>query len=880
MNHLLQWLLGVTEGDLAGADAWTVRLIGVPENIWALLGLAVAFAALVALTVRSYRREGDNPPHAKALPAALRIAALVALLVIILQPALILLHRKTLYSTVVVLVDDSLSMRWADRIEDEGERAALAKLLGVEAERLSGTDRLTRAEIVRRALAKQGGPLAQLAKDHPLLLARFSTDDPGRAAYTQVLASVEPPAPTPADGAHGPGAPAPELPAALAGALANLQASGYETNLARAIREAAGKVEGRRVAAMVVLSDGQSTGAETRARLAAALDFVRQRGIPVYAVAVGEPVPPKNFLVAQLQGPAEVRKGSALVLTALVTHRHLADQTVTVELLRARIAAGTGPDGSERWERTGVTESVTLQGGRDAEDGAGEMQEVALNTTADEVGRYVYKAVVEPREDELVKTDNEATTTVKVSDAKVSVLLVGGDGGWEFQYLRNYLLRHPEHYRASIWQQNTEPEFSQESSSPEMRLRGLPRTREDLFRYDVVILYDPRHTANGFDSEFAGLLDEFVSRHHGGVCWIAGNKNADEYLVGTDATFKPLRDLLPVVLERDALPFAARLGGAGRSAWPLRPTAFGTDHPVMQLEPAPDDNERTWQLMPGVFWSHPVARLKTLASALALSGDPGRQTLDGQREPVLAVQYYGKGRVLYVGFDSTWRWRYVRNAHYYDKFWSNTADFLAAGRLEKKRVLITTGGTTFDTGAEIRVRAEAYDREFEPLKADTFKVRLTNLATGESTEHTLQASKRGAADAAAPEAAAAREGLYEGIIPADRTGTFEIRPAPGEGTASDWTEEDVAARRIEIRLPQEEFRRPEADWQAMRQLADEDARFLRIAEIGKLAALVPPGKATSTSEVPRPIWNTLPALLVVGLLLLAEWAVRKVYNMA
>lgn len=394
-----------------------------------------------------------------------------------------------------------------------------------------------------------------------------------------------------------------------------------------------------------------------------------------------------------------------------------------------------------------------------------------------------------------------------------------------------------------------------------------------------MILYDPRHTSNGFDGDFVGLLDAFTARHHGGVCWVAGNKHADAYLLATDATFKPLRDLLPVVLERDAVPFAApeRQRAHRLAAPPDRLRGRPSDHAVRAH---PRRERARWRLLPGIFWSHPVARLKTLASALALSGDPGRQTLDGRREPVLAVQYYGKGRVLYVGFDATWRWRYLRSAHYYDRFWSNTVDFLAAGRLEKKRVIITTGGTTFDTGSQIRVRVEAYDREFEPLKADTFTVRLTDLATGEATEHTLQASKRGsAAGGAGPDAAAAREGLYEGVILADRTGTFEIRPAADAGVATNWTEEDVAVRQIEIRLPQEEFRRPEANWQAMRELADDDARFLRIGEIDKLAALVPPGTVTSVSEVPRPIWNSLPALLLVGALLLAEWVVRKVYNM-
>ena len=886
MTQLLTWLFGVTERDLAGADSWTVRFTGVPESIWALLGLLVLFAALVALTVRSYRREGDAPFRAKALPAGLRIGAIVALFAIIFQPAIILKHKKVLPSTVVVLADDSLSMRWADRLEDEAERTALAKFLDVDPAKLVGPDRMTREEIVRRALSKQDGPVAALAVDHPILLLRFSTDAPGKEAYTQVLASMDP-LPLPEKAANekpkAPGArPAlPELPPTFTAGVARLQASGFETNLARAVREAAQKVEGRRVAAMVVLSDGRSTGSESGGRLASSLDFVRQRGIPIYAVAVGDPTPPKNIAVLQLQAPSEIRKGASAVFTTFLTHRHMAGTSVTVELWQAKVATGAAAKEPEHWEKTGVSETVTLKGGEAADDGAGDIQEVPMSVTPEETGRFVYKARVEPRDEELIKTDNEAVATVKVSDEKVTVLLVSGDGSWEFQYLRNYLLRHPEHYKVSAWQQNTDVQFNQESSSPDMRRGNLPRTREDLFAYDVVILYDPRHTANGFDGDFVELVSEFVSKHHGGVCYLAGNKFTDMNLLATDATFKALRDLLPVVLERDATPFAMRLSDAGRTAWPVKPTAEGADHPLMQMDPSAEENERVWRLLPGIFWSHPVAQLKTLASALAVSGDPGRQTVDGQREPVLAVQYYGKGRVLYLGFDGTWRWRYLKNAFYYDKFWGNTIDFLAAGRLEKKRVVVTTGGTSFDTGSEIRVRVEAYDREFEPLKAPSLKVRLVNTETGEATEHVLQAAKRGAAGEAAPSpAAATRDGLFEGVILANRTGTFEVRPAADAGGDAGWTDEDVATRRIEIHLPQEEFRRPEADFKAMRELADEDARFLRAGEMGKLADLIPPGKVTSVSETPRPIWNSLPALLLVGFLLLAEWIVRKVYNMA
>lgn len=860
MNAFLEQLLGITPGDLAGADEWTVRFLGVPSGFWMLMALVAALVALVALTVRSYRREGDAPARAKALLATLRIMAILVLVGLLLEPAIVLRYKKTLHSTVVVLVDDSLSMRWADRYTAAAERDAIAALLKVEPEKLTGAERLTRLDIVKRALARQGGALARLAEDHPIVLMRFGTASPGKEAYTQMAATTPPTRPDANGKAKDAAKSAPSAnpsapPAELTAALARLDASGYETNLGRALRESVEKVEGRRLAAIVVISDGRNTAASAATgRIAAATDLARQRNIPIYTVAVGDPTPSKNILVAQLQGPGEVRKGSTATFTAFLAHRGYAGASVTVELART-------PLGSDRWEDAGASETVALSGAEEATGGAGDLQEVALRVPMNETGQFVYKAFVRPRDEELQRTDNEATATVKVSDEKVAVLLVSGDSGWEFQYLRNYLLRHGEHYKVSVWQQNADPDFNQEASYG-MRRKSMPRTREDLYQYDVVLLYDPRYTTNGFDPTFVALLDEFVSRHHGGIAYLAGNKFTDATLL-TAGPFDALAGLLPVVLDRDSSPLATRIMQGNRVAWPVQPTPFGLDHPVMQLEPGAEANDAAWRRLPGIYWSHPVARLKTLASALATSGDPGRQTADGRPEPVVAVQYYGKGRVLYLGFDDTWRWRYVRQAEYYNRFWSNAVDFLASGRLEKKRVLITTGGNVFDAGSEIRVRVEAYNREFAPLEDKTFTVRLAPLDGGEATEYVLPAVK---------------EGFFEGVIPAARTGRFEI--VPKADAAGEWSAEDVAVKRIEVRLPEEEFRRPESDRQALRELAGDESRALAIAQVDALADRIPSGRLTTVTEVPRSLWNTLAALSLLGVLLLAEWALRKVYNMA
>jgi len=898
MIRFLEWLLRLKAGALDGADSWAPQFAADYSN-WIILALVVVFGALVALTVASYLREGQVSRRVKLTLAAIRVVIIVLLLTMLFQPMLVLRYRKNLYSTVMVLLDDSLSMSLKDRYADASLRQALAEKLGVDPSRLGEMSRedivrrllgpgridaaeaerlardptatakklgidpgelsgLSRAEAVRRILLHAGGPLEQLAQDHPLVLMRFSTANPGAEAYTRPLARLD------VAGARDPRRRA-AVGKEIASALSRLSGGGYETNLATALRDAAERLQGRRVAGIVVVSDGQSTsGGSAGDRLRAALAYVRQRGIPVYAVGVGDPVPPRNVAVLQLQAPAEVRKGSTVELKAFLSHRNCAGREVRVQLLRRKA-------GARKWTAAGTAPvTVRLEGA--GENGPTRSQEVVLHAQAEELGEFEYQVRAEPLPGEFTDADNAAVAKVRVSAEQIKVLLISGDAGWEFQYLRNFLLRSPQRFGVSVWQQNAELKFNQEASSG-MRLTRLPRTRPELFRYEVVILYDPAYTRGGFDGTFVEMLEDFVAEHHGGLCYIASNKNTDEILVGyggesldSSRPFAKLAALLPVVVDRRSINIALRITRPERTPWPVLPTVEGIDHPLMRLGTAARENADIWRVLPGVFWSHPVIRLKPLASALAVSSDPAMRTTDGSGNPVplIAVQYYGKGRCLYLGFDETWRWRAVADGAYYRRFWSNVMDFLAAGRLQEKRVIITTGGDRFSVGEQIRVHVEAYDRDYRPLEREQLRVDMIDTATGRVRTLTLRQDPKRKA-----------KGHYEAIVPLKAVGVFRLTAMRDDPAYKD----DVADKTITVTLPQEEFRRPEADLATLRNIAP-DGRFLPAHEAQRLPEIIPTGKMTVYHEAPHDLWDVPAAMVLIVGLLAAEWILRKRYNMA
>jgi len=787
----MEWLLRLSPGELAGADSLSPRFAAAYNN-WIILALGVVLLGLAALTVVCYLR---------------------------------------------------LSMSLKDRYADPALRARLAGKLGVGAERLA---EMTRSEVVRAILARQGGPLAELARDHPLVILRFSTSQPGREAYTRQLAVVDR-----TGSPRGVGKAAQEIAEALGG----LSAGGYDTNLPAALRDAAERLQGRLVAGIVLVSDGQMTsGAAPADRLGSALTYLRHRGIPVFAVGVGDPHPPRNVAVLRLQGPAEVRQGSTIELTAYLTHRNCGGRQVQLRLLRK-------PVGRDQWTDTGLSESVRLE--QPAQSAPGRTQEVVLRAEADALGEYVYKAEVGALEGEFSTADNAATAKVRISEEKIKVLLVGGYRGWEFHYLRNFLLRSPDRYAVSVWQQDADLQFNQEASTG-MRLSKLPRTPPELFEYEVVILYDPAYTQGGFDQQFVEMLEGFVGDHHGGLCYVAGNKYTDTNLSARSGPFAALAALLPVELGRRTVSVADRIARTEPTAWQVMPTAVGRDHPVLRLSERGDGG--VWRALPGVYWFHPVARLKPLASSLAISTDPMNRTADGsgQPAPLIAVQYYGKGRSLFIGFDESWRWRFLADGAYHRRFWSNVVDFLAAGRLESKRVIITTGGDRFAVGETLPLRVEAYARDYKPLGQESFVVEMINRTTKQVRKITLGRDP----DERAP-------GHYAAAVPLTDVGEFELTALRDDPTYKD----DVAGKTITVTLPEQEFRHPEADLATLRTIAPE-GRFVMVHEADKLGELIPSGKMSVFYEVPHELWDAPLAMAVIVILLACEWILRKKYNMA
>ncbi len=814
MTQLFANLFGLDPAAFAGAR-WSdlsIRWVGLPTasagGWWSLATLALV-AFLLWHAVREYRREGAViSAGMRRLLTALRLGALGVALAILFQPTLVIDRSERLKSTAWLLVDDSLSMGVEEKAEG-GRRKTESRLEEVKwriAEGSLGNE--------KRSL------MGELAKSHQLRLAAFS--DGWRELATNGFATLKP--------------------------------QGAATSLANGLRQTIENSRGQPVAAVVLVSDGQATDGETMA----AAQFATQRGVPVFTVGVGNPKAPRNIEVASLTANPVLFKDDEAVFTVRVLARELAGTPVKVTLREGSAGIPAGGIGETHTTPAGMP---APQEGRVVAEQTIKLPpndqplDVTLRAQPQQLGTFTYTASIAPLPDELTDRDNCVSFVARVIAQKPRVLFIAGNAGKEYRYLKSHLTRDTT-LSVSCWLQSADAAFNQEGDAP---LTTLPKTEQELFGYDVILMLDP--DPREFDAAWAKLLTRFVGDHGGGLAFIASNKFTTDFLLARE--LQPIADLLPVQIEREQLSVAEALSRVSQQDWPWLVTAAGFENPVFQLDADAERNHRIWAAMPGFYWAQPVRALKPGATALAVHSDPRRQTRQGP-QPVVATQFYGPGRVLFVASDSTWRWRFG-GARAFEQFWSQAVRYITQGRLlgGLKRLVLTTDHDEYSLGQRVTVRAKALDESYKPVAIERFEVRVK---TGSEGERLLRLD---------PVAGAAGE--FEGSLVAEQLGLCEITANVPGGTARD----AMALKAVRVTLPRLEFKDTRMNEPLLRQIAAvTGGEFLTLDRIGELPKLLPKREQLLVNEQTQDIWDTPLALCVFCGLLFTEWAIRKWKNLA
>ncbi len=498
---------------------------------------------------------------------------------------------------------------------------------------------------------------------------------------------------------------------------------------------------GMPVAGVVLLTDGNFNGPRDPALMSA------DRRVPILPIRIGADVPPPDLAVLKLETPQSLFKEDTATVSALLKLDGLAGRDVEVQLVQ--LQAGNPSK---------IVRSETVRPAA-----ASERRYVQFDFKPDAAGVSSYRVVATPAgdreafEDSLSRNDRQ-DFSISVTEERTKVLIVDGPPRWEFQYVKNLLLRdkgtlvqHVLSKPAVIEGQKQRGDAAVRHASVKLaREKGisevdrLPRTVEELFAFDVIILGDV--AIDLLDDGLQAQLERFVAERGGTLIVVAGKRDMPNAYAD-----RPLTGVLPATIELpESAPPPTRV-----PPFRLRLTDEGQSSDILRLADTPEENQRLWQRIPPSTWRQSTLAAKAGATVLAyavdvrgLSDDKDEPEPDidasdlspAERErrvartrPLILHQNYGLGHVMLLGYDRTWQLRYKVGDKYHHRFWGQVMRWATAGRLPagSDHVKLGTDRARYRPGSRISVRARLTKEDFTPAATATMTAEIRRGTTAE-----------------------------------------------------------------------------------------------------------------------------------------------------
>jgi hypothetical protein len=796
LTRFFEWYLGLPGSQAGQRTDWRFEFETVPYG-WPTAVLVLLTAAAGVYLVAVYWRDAAGiSPGRRTLLTGLRLTVVALAGLCLLQ--LTLSVGRIGLPVIAILIDNSASMGLDDRYPDEKTNELADQLIHDSG--ISAKSRLGLAQAV--LTGDDGRFLRQLLKNHTLRLYRFA-DGAVRLGSRDFTGPVDLPE--------------------MTQKIRELKADGNQTRPGPAVRKVLEDFRGNPPAAIVVFSDGVSSTGDAD-RLSPAAEVAAANFVPLDTVGLGSEQPARDIQLYDVTAEDLAFVGDPYSVSGKIKADGFAGRSVPVRLMErdsGRVLAQT---------------TVNLNAGS---------APVAfeLSYVPSVAGELDLSIEVPPLPEESNRENNRETRHLSVRKEKIRVLLADSSPRWEYRYLKTLLERDPTVSLKSVLQE-ADIEYASEDKTA---LTHFPLNRDELFGYDVLILGDLNPALLGTST--MELIRDFVRDSGGGVFLIAGTSFNPLAYRGT-----PLEALVPLDLSNvQSLPeqFVAEQG--------FRPELTidglrGTG--IFRMADSESASLEVWSQLPEFHWLFGSAPAKPSARVFAVwrrGGGPSTAV------PIVAMQSFGAGKVLFNATDEIWRWRYRAGDHYFGPFWSRAIRYLSRSRLlgRDRSAELTSDRVVYTQGESPTLRVRFFDERFVPAATERVVVTLERR-NGERRSLSLTKS---AGQATAFEGQAA-------LLPLGTYHTWITDPSFREAPP---------ATDFRIETGSEELVRRNLDRREMEQSASiSRGVFCTLEDAADLPGRIPPGHPVALSSRERvPLWNRWEVLVLLAALLTAEWILRK-----
>jgi hypothetical protein len=412
--------------------------------------------------------------------------------------------------------------------------------------------------------------------------------------------------------------------------------------------------------------------------------------------------------------------------------------------------------------------------------GDGEVVSVRFEVTPAEPGRTTYRLRTAAPAEDRNSRDNQQAVDVEVVGRQSRVLLVAGGPTREYRFLRNQLWRDKD-VRIDVLLQSASHGIAQDADQV---LDEFPRTREELYQYDAMVAFDPDWAA--LDVKQTAILEQWVAQEGGGLIAIAGPIHTGSWT--RKAETATILDLYPVHFQRrfsllDESPLAAG------TVSPVVFTRDGLEAEFLWLAETAAASQAAWSAFSGIFGCWPVKEAKPGATVYGHYAHP-EASVDDKPPIYLAEQFYGSGRVFYLGSGEMWRLRSVDEA-YFEVFYTKLIRHVSQGRLLRGSTqgALLVERDRYLLGDMVVVRARLTDASYQPLETPRATLHVTR-PDGTTQPVVLNADP-------------ARKGMYSGQFTVIQEGAHRLDlPVPE-------SMDQQVTRHLQVKVPDLERDRPQ-----------------------------------------------------------------------
>ncbi len=833
--NLLTKMLAVDLPKDTQLSSWELSFRGLPI-VWLILLFLVILGGLVGVAFFYANEKGTLGWIRRILLIGLRCALVLVLLFLILRPVLLAEFVSTLPVGVALLIDNSQSMQLRDRRLTDADKARLAIALGllpldtVVSDKMPGLPGNVPTDPARMDLVK-----GVYDRDGKLVLPGvLGNKDLNLVAGLQKYGPLRPYL----FGAELRGAPDDGTKKGLSEKILDgFKAEEARTALADSIVKIVQSRDSDPPIAIVIITDGQDNASKYTLQEAAQLCKVKdrdgkERKIPLHIYGVGSSEG-AQLQLKELGAPDTLFVEDTVVVPLRWRAQGFKQGQVEIEIkLGGKIVA---------------QKKLKLQTGEDLRDVVG----FVVPTDPDQREEQELSATIKHKVGGETYTDT-INRPVRVADSKIRILYIENVPRWEFKFLQPALSRDRRIEVDYILVQ-ADPKATRTFDEKSPFLAEFPKTREKFFesKYNLIILGDV--PASFLTKEQQEWISEFV-KNRGGLIVMAGRQNMPSAYEGT-----PIAELLPIEFKKEKFGLDADVR---TQEYPATLTEAGMRTDWLALADTPEENLDAWQKKLselGFHWNYPVTKLKPAATALIVNprvkfGEPPTPM------PVLATHFFGKGQVVWLGTDETWRWRWNFEDRYFVRFWGQLVYQLGLPSLlgdSAKRASMALDRSRAVVGRSNTIYVRLLDKDFNPRKDQKVDAELERVDAKAGEERKT---------AVVLNAIAGRPGEYAVVVPNNHPGRYALSVKNPELNTFNF--------RVDL-PPRHELEEAGLAEKALREAADiSGGRFYREEDLRYLVTSLHEEKAQTRHRQEVVLWNPLAILFFMGLITL-EWLVRK-----